>query len=238
MTRLSTNTLSASINWLSTAIDGPYDCEMQLTIPTQRPSAPPSRRQSNLRLALLFWAFTYALFTYRANLRYGDEYELISAIRLISTMVGAALYWLVLSRLVDDRPGKPIAVIATILPASVVVLLARVVLDQMGAVNPNGFAGDLRFVMVWGGYFGLWVSVSLLLRTMPGAVPERHLPSTVQRPVERTAAQVPTSIPTAAISLDRLAIEIGRLPESDRNRLIERFAVAASYEAADAYDRG
>ena len=124
---------------------------MQLAHQTSRPNRPTDRRPANAVLALLFWAFTYALFTYRANLRYGDAYELISAVRLIPTMIGAGLYWLVLARLIDgsrDRPGKPLAILATILPASIVVLLARLLLDELGATNPNGFAGDLRFVMV------------------------------------------------------------------------------------------
>src|SRR5262245_40450351 len=142
---------------------------MQLALHSRLPQAT-NRRNANLILALLFWAFTYVLFTYRAQLRYGDAYLLIDTIRVVSTAVGAGLYWLVLSRLIDgtqDRPGKPLAVIGTILPASIVVLFARLIVDQMGATNPNGLAGDLRFVLVWGGYFGLWVSASFALRVLP-----------------------------------------------------------------------
>ncbi len=143
---------------------------MQLALqPSPRPGAI-DRHYANSSLALLFWLFTYGLFTYRANLRYGDAYELMSTVRLISTAVGAGIYWLVLSKLIDgtrDRPGKPLAVIATILPASIVVLAARALLDQLGVYNPNGLPGDLRFVMVWGGYFGLWVSASFALRIIP-----------------------------------------------------------------------
>ena len=73
---------------------------MQLAL--QPPRGPAfDRRNANLLLAVTFWAFTYALFTYRANLRYGDAYELISAVRLVPTLIGAALYWLVLARLID-----------------------------------------------------------------------------------------------------------------------------------------
>src|SRR5687767_7111910 len=127
---------------------------MQHALPSSRPPSAIDRRNANFLLALTFWAFTYALFTYRAQLRYGDAFELTDTIRLVSTGVGAALYWLVLSRLIDgtrDRPGKALAVLVTILPASIVVLLARLVVDHMGAANPNGVPGDLRFVLVWGG---------------------------------------------------------------------------------------
>src|SRR6187455_427409 len=86
---------------------------MQLALPSARPPVASERRNANFVLTLIFWAFTYALFTYRAQLRYGDAYELTETIRLVSTGVGAGLYWLVLSRLIDgtrDRPGKPLAI--------------------------------------------------------------------------------------------------------------------------------
>lgn len=210
---------------------------MQLALNSPRPLAPPSRRKPNFQLALLFWAFTYALFTYRANLRYGDAYELISTIRLVSTAVGAGLYWLVLSRLIDgtrDRPGKPLAVLATILPASIIVLLARLLLDQLGATNPNGLPGDLRFVLVWGGYFGLWVSASFALRVLPrlnfGAefsavrIRQRRQATTKHRNANATAR---------AEMLERLALEIASLPAADRKALIGSFSVPTGYEVAD-----
>ena len=213
---------------------------MQLAL---QPSPPPTaidRHNGNFFLALLFWAFTYALFTYRANLRYGDAYELISAVRLVPTMLGAGLYWLVLSKLIDgtrNRPGKPLTVVATILPASIVILLVRVLLDQLGADNPNGFAGDLRFVMVWGGYFGLWVSASFVLRTMPGAAQSPAPASArVVQPQEEwkaaaTQARAAGSVPVSAF--DRLVQEIAAMPEADRKALIEEFTIPLTYETAD-----
>jgi hypothetical protein len=196
--------------------------------------APRSHRKPNLQLAVLFWGFTYALFAYRANLRYGDAYELFSAIRLVSTAVGAGLYWMVLTRLIDgtsDRPGKPLAVLATILPASIVVLLARLLLDYLGASNPNGLPGDMRFVLVWSGYFGLWVSASFALRVMPRmtfgsqsvAVPRQ---GTVTRHNAIARAEI----------LERLALEIATLPTNERKALIESFAVRTSYEVADEFE--
>jgi hypothetical protein len=102
-----------------------------------------------------------------------------------------------------------------------------VMLDQMGAANPNGFAGDLRFVMVWGGYFGLWVSVSFMLRTMP---------VTLQRQGEAAHIRAPATSSVTAVEI--LAFEISRLPEAERQSLIEKFAAPASYETADELERG
>ncbi len=213
---------------------------MQLALPFSRPPAASDRRNANFVLTLIFWAFTYALFTYRAQLRYGDAYELTETLRLVSTAVGAGLYWVVLSRLIDgtrDRPGKPLAVLATILPASIVVLLARLLLDQMGATNPNGWPGDLRFVLVWGGYFGLWVSASFALRVLPrlnfGAEASLHRlrakHSVVARPHENAMFR--------AEVLERLALEIASLPPKERRLLVESFADPAGYEMADELDQ-
>lgn len=209
---------------------------MQHALPSSRPPVGIGRRNANFHLALIFWVFTYALFTYRAQLRYGDAYELTDTIRLISTAVGAGLYWLVLSRLIDgtrDRPGKPLAVLATILPASIVVLLARLVVEQLGAANPNGLPGDLRFVMVWGGYFGLWVSASFALRVMP------RLNFGAETGLQRLkASQLTTQRQNSkamfrAEVLERLTLEIASLPTAERKALVEEFTVPLSYETAD-----
>lgn len=210
----------------------------------QQISPPPlaaDRRKANVYLALLFWAFTYALFAYRANLRYGDAYELMSTMRLVSTGIGAGLYWLVLSRLIDgtrDRPGKPLAVLATILPASIIVLLARLLLDQLGAANPNGLAGDLRFVMVWCGYFGLWVSASFALRVMPRTNLSSDDYATSRRLRAKGAAttRLAANAIVRAERLERLASEIASLPTADRNALMESLVAPHRYEAADEFE--
>lgn len=215
---------------------------MQLALHSPRPLTPRSRGQSNVQLALVFWTFTYALFSYRANLRYGDAYELISAIRLVSTAVGAGLYWLVLSRLIDgarDRPGKPIAVLATIVPASIVVLLARLLLDHLGAINPNGLPGDIRFVLVWSGYFGLWVSASFALRVMPRHNFGAECSAAILHPKASkvaTARQAANAIARSEL-LERLALEIATLPAAERKALIGSFAIHAGYEVADEFEK-
>ena len=213
---------------------------MQLALHSSRPPAGANRRSANFLLALVFWAFTYALFTYRAQLRYGDAYELTDTIRFVSTAVGAGLYWLVLSLLIDgtrDRAGKPLAVLATILPASIVVLLARLLLDQMGATNPNGFPGDLRFVLVWGGYFGLWVSASFALRVIPRL--NFGADATLQRLQAKhgASARQSSNAMFRAEVLERLALEIASLPASERKVLIESFDAPNAYETADEFDQ-
>jgi len=212
---------------------------MQHILPSPRSPFALGQRNSNFYLAVIFWAFTYALFTYRAQLRYGDAYELTDTIRLISTGVGAGLYWLVMSWLIDgtrDRPGKPLAILATILPASIVVLLARLIVEQMGAANPNGLPGDLRFVMVWGGYFGLWVSASFALRVMPrlNLAAENRLQRIKAKPIT-TKRQNSNALFRAEV-LERLALEIASLPAAERRALVEEFTVPLRYETADEFE--
>ena len=213
---------------------------MQQILPWSRSPAAMDQRNANLLLALVFWAFTFALFTYRAQLRYGDAYQLTETIRLVSTGVGAGLYWLVLSRLIDgtrDKPGKPLVVLATILPASIIVLLARLLLEHLGATNPNGWPGDLRFILVWGGYFGLWVSASFALRVMP------RLSLNAEASLQRLQAKHGATARNNANAmfrgevLERLTLEIASLPPKERRILIESFAVPDSYETADEYDQ-
>lgn len=209
---------------------------MQTVLNPARRSA--SQRMPNAMLALLFWGFTYALFAYRSNLRYGDAYELFTVERLVSTGIGAGLYWLVLSWLIDgtrDQPSKAVSVLLTILPASIVVLLARVLLDQF-IPRPDAFATDLRFVMVWAGYFGIWVSASFVLRAMPRmkfdseTAGEFHVRRQATDRV--TTRQGDNGIARAQL-LERLALEIATLPTSERKFLFEVFAAPARYETAD-----
>ena len=103
----------------------------------------------------------------------------------------------------------------------------------MGAANPNALPGDLRFVMVWGGYFGLWVSASFALRVMP------RLNFGAETGFERLKTRQLTTKPQNANALfraevlERLALEIASLPAAERRALVEEFTVRLSYETAD-----
>lgn len=195
-------------------------------------------RTPNAILALVFWIFTYGLFAYRSQLRFGEEAQLFTVDRLVSTLVGAGIYWLVLSRLIDgtrNRPGKPLAVLATILPASIVMLLARVILDQLVERPLPGFHNDLRFVMVWSGYFGLWVSGSFALRLLPQPAAAPTAPQ-----VERQVfAPRPVESPESwAIVVDWLADELKDMPSARRKEISTRMLQRLGYDTADELEAG
>ena len=209
---------------------------MQTVLTPARPAA--LFRTPNAVLALVFWVFTYGLFAYRSQLRFGAAAELFTVDRLVSTLVGAGIYWFVLSWLIDgtrNRPGKPMAVLATILPASIVMLLARVLLDHLVDRPLPGFHNDLRFVMVWSGYFGLWVSGSLALRLLP----EPSIASTalvVERPL--VAPRLGESPKSWAIVVDWLADELKDMPSARKKEITARMFQRLGYDTADELDAG
>jgi hypothetical protein len=212
---------------------------MQTVLTPARQSA--MLRTPNFVLALIFWVFTYGLFAYRSQLRFGAAAELLTVDRLVSTLLGAAIYWFVLSWLIDgtrNRPGKPMAVLATILPASIVMLLARVLLDHFVERPLPGFHNDLRFVMVWSGYFGLWVSASFALRLLPIATTIPATTATAARPIPISEAHNRAngrseSAETWDIVIDWLADELKDLPQANRRNLSARMIQRLGYETAD-----
>lgn len=193
-------------------------------------------------VAALFWAFTYSLFAYRAHLRYGDEYLLFSPQRFAGTLVGAGLFWLVMSTLIQvggTKPAKPIAVIATILPASIVVLAARLLLAEFVDGQITELQLNMRWVLVWSGYFGLWISAALALHTSRLA-----RASAVARPA-RPAALAPTiqTRRTAEASeaslewvIDELAAAMASMPAAQSGQFLDRLERKAGYEIADSID--
>jgi hypothetical protein len=99
-------------------------------------------------LAALFWAFTFSLFAYRASGQFAD-FELFSVQRLGVTLVGAVIFGWVVSSLIrasGPEKSKPLAVLATILPASIAVLAARLLLDITAEDGITNFQEDMRWV--------------------------------------------------------------------------------------------
>lgn len=211
-----------------------------MEIALTRAKGRPSHWLPTWLLAALFLIFTYSLFAYRAHLRYGDEYLLFSPQRFVGTLVGAGLFWLVMSNLVrvsGTRPAKPLAVIATILPASIVVLAARLVLGELVEGQVTEFQTNMRWVLVWSGYFGLWVSAALALQTAKPArpcqpamaAPAAAAPAAERPPVELSESSVDWLI-------DELAAAVTSMPAAKGAALLDCLERRAGYEIADAPD--
>nr|WP_294851380.1 hypothetical protein [uncultured Sphingomonas sp.] len=209
--------------------------------PVRRPQ---SARTRDLISAAIFWAFTYLLFTYRTQLRYGDDAVLADPKRLVSTMIGAAVLYVILHYFMPasgQAPRRPGQLIAAVIPASLLMLAVRVIIDQLAPSGEADFANSLRFVSVWGGYFGLWVCATLALRY--AELPRFRIgrPSKAQS-VMRVDAK---SAPTVAVIhhkedpaawddvLDWLSEEMMMMPNDERRQLAERLIARAGYETVD-----
>lgn len=197
-------------------------------------------------VALLFWLFTYALLSFRAEMALGDGFALLSGRRMLATSVGAALFGLVLGRIIM-RPNasarRSAAIIATIFPASLAVLASRLLLDRLYYEQPLAVEDNIRWVLVWAGYFGLWVSASLALNLHAQSHVTHARVQAVNRPT--SAAPRETEIghraecpPAEAWNwvVDALAVELAAVPPPERAALVHSLASQAGYELADELD--
>jgi hypothetical protein len=189
-----------------------------------------------LLFAALFWLFTYALLSVRAQMLLGEGFELLSARRLLGTSAGALSYWAVLAWMRRSRGGaapNPAAIVATILPATIFVLAARLAVEHLWYETPLPLQATLRWVMAWSGYFGLWVSASLAFQMHRGGRPAAAFAGPA------AAAAEPCAFPAGGDPeawdwlVDACAAELAELPTGDRRGLAARLVAKAGYEQAD-----
>jgi hypothetical protein len=215
------------------------------------PTAPghPIGRTLHISLvAALFWLFTFALLSFRTHMVLGDDFTLFTARRILAISAGAAVFGLVLSRITDVRRmpmAKLIAIIATILPASVAVLAARLLLDRLFYDQPLPLENNIRWVLVWAGYFGLWVSACLALNLHASSrsastrsqVMQSQAPvSLVSHPATAELLAHDPGNETWEWLVDALAVELAAAPPRRRARLLEGLLAKAGYELADERD--
>lgn len=213
---------------------------------TAMPShAEPNAQFSILRWALAFWLFSYALLSAMAQL-IPTAPGLFNETRLIATGAGALCFALVLrwTRHAAERleATRVAAILATILPASLFVLAARMVTDLLQYGEVRDLNRDLRWAMIWAGYFGLWVSAALAIQW------ERCRALQVKRAAAELAAAAFAAPAAAAPSIpsldawesaiDALAEELSTLPAATRSDLAQRLSDRAGYELADDWTGG
>jgi len=133
------------------------------TLTFRTPPAHPTRKSISpiVTMALLFWLFSYALFTSRVQLR-GDEglAALFTLRRLAATAVGALLYAGVLRFLIfptGRKSAHPLVLVAAMIPAAAAMVAFRAAVDPLVAAEPLPIGDHVRWVLVWTGYFGLWL---------------------------------------------------------------------------------
>ena len=192
-----------------------------------------------IAFALLFWLFTYAFLSWRTEMLLGDGFSLFSIRRVLGTSAGAAIYGLVLcwiERPVAERTAaRLLAIVATILPASIAVLAARLAVDRLFYESALPLAVNLRWVLAWSGYFGMWVSASLAF--------QMHRSTLAQVPARAVAQHGPHAPASAAAPgaawewlIDTAARELAAMPDADRAALADRLVASAGYHVAEGLD--
>lgn len=208
-----------------------------------------------IALAFLFWAFTYGLVVLRAELAIDEQIAASAGYRrLFGTLAGALAYGLVLRWIfrADQRRGfsRSLAIIGTVLPASLLVLAVRAIANATLYETPQPWEENVRWVLVWSGYFGLWVCATLAFQiraetARPCAA--ARVPLDVHVADAAPAIEVPAALPAHAPEalsevwlafIDSAAEELSDLPDPDRAALIERLSATAAYELADDHSGG
>lgn len=189
-------------------------------------------------LVALFWLFTYAVLSYRTQLLVGDAFLLFTVRRTVATTVGAIIYGAILWRIM--APGsrwleRPAAAIATILPASLLVLTVRLAIEAVYS-DPLPLGENVRWVIVWASYYGLWVSSALALLPRMRARNSDVAEAFLRAPAIIAADTAPNSPEAWAWLIDALAEEAAQRPAAERALLIDRLRARAGYELADSLD--
>ena len=191
--------------------------------------------------ALLFWLFTYAVLSWRTEMLLGDGFPLISPRRILGTSAGAAIYGLVLcwiERPVDDGSSRrPLAIVATVLPASIAVLAARLAVDRLFYESALPLTVNLRWVLAWSGYFGMWVSFSLALQMHRSVRARAHAPAIAHQPVALPASAAPRGAAWEWL-IETAARELATTPETERSGLADRLVANAGCHIAEDLDDG
>lgn len=200
----------------------------------------PSTSMSVIAWAAAFWLFTYALLSVRAELL-SSQAAGLSPQRFVGTVVGAFCFGLVLHwiRRAEHRIGgsRAAAVLATILPASLFVLAARLGADVLFAGQVRDFSNDLRWILVWAGYFGLWISAAMAVQNQPARVRHRKFPPTFAPsavpPLEARPRPQAGLVGAWEGLIEMAAQEMAALPAQHREELVQRLTERAGYELAD-----
>ena len=196
-----------------------------------------------------FTVFIFAVFTFRAGLN-PDGAVLVSDKRILATALGGLVYWLAI-REISRHSYKPIGAIvfSTLyigLMGVAALLAVRSAIDAITLPDlSESFARNIRWILLWIGYFGAWVAgfMTLLfyrrLQLNMNGAPTGTAESASVRPTAAAATRVeriepPLASDTLEWLVEAVAAEISRDPQVDRTTLIARLLQQSGYETTDA----
>lgn len=113
----------------------------------------------------LFWAATYALFTFRAALLPSAPFDPVSAKRLIAISIGALICGAAIAMLrrTDGQPWPRRMSAALLISAggAALLLLVRSGFDDIVGVDDGTLADEGRWLLMWLGYYAAWLCLDL-----------------------------------------------------------------------------
>lgn len=184
----------------------------------------PDRASAWLLWLTLFWVFSYGVLTLRAQVEFGPAFEWLHEKRAISVTVGALMFGAVLhvAGRVRDARARAALLLASVLPASVIVIAVRAAFDVYVQGESPEISENLNWAIVWAGYFGLALSTFLAVQ---------HRTS-----VSRAAAAAPAAHAAADLAwvVDALADELAG--QRDAGRILADLRTRAGYLLADDTD--
>lgn len=201
------------------------------------PAAPQHRTSnailSRTLLAAMFLLFCYVLLTWRATLL-TDTAPLLSQRRTLAILAGAGAFWFALKQMEEQERLSLTRAVSWIVAGTILVLLTRLVAEQVVTAAPVDFSYDLRWSLAWGGYFGTWLMGAWAFRRHA----TNEASSSAGQPTIARAREIPR-VSQAEVDwlLEALTPELLGHDHGDRETLADRLlASAGRYELADDAD--
>lgn len=208
-----------------------------------RPSRPSLQNPLNGReiapsawLVLIFGLSMFVLLTFWAKLNPALDVLIVNDKRIFATGLGALVYWLTIRRLAarsDRTLGEMIgAALAVGIPGTALILVARELFDLFTSPDGSeGIARNIRWLLLWLGYYGAWVAGFVAVRLHRYATAGLTAPVAVAAPASAYARQAGDETDWL---LETIVDELAAQPGLDRLALSDRLLRRAGYEQAEA----
>ncbi len=199
------------------------------------PARTPDSLNPSPWLVLLFGISMFAVLTLFAKLNPVTDVHILNDKRAFATGLGVLVYWLTLRSLVarsDRTLGEMIiAALAVGVPGTAMILLAREMFDLFTSPDGSeGIARNIRWLLIWSGYYGAWVAGFVAVRFYRCATARD---AAIAAAITPAAARSPNGENAHDWLIDAIADELAAQPGVDRQALSQRLLARAGYEQAD-----
>lgn len=186
-------------------------------------------------LVLLFGISVFVVLTLFAKLNPTTDVHILNDKRAFATGLGALVYWLTLRSIVarSDRTLREmiLAALAVGVPGTAMILVAREMFDLFTSPDGSeGMARNVRWLLIWSGYYGAWVAGFVAVRFHRCATARE---AAINAAITPAAVRSPNDESAHDWLIDAIADELAAQPGVDRQALSRRLLARAGYEQAD-----